>query len=167
MKTLIAIVMFLFGVFVGLLIMPTFQEFSNQMSFEEEYSMPRVKTLLREFGITLPLDAAEVSLFMKQDGPKKQVWLKFECSPDVRDELVEDLNSRFSGMFNREIESPKMLDGTAITWWAYRNTFRYYEFQGMCAAYDDLTRTLYIYAVSDGDDQPKTIQAQGEIEEWD
>ena len=151
MKVLIAIVMFLFGIFVGLLIMPTFQEFSSSMYIEEEYSMPKLKTILREFGITLPPEATEINLFSKQDGQKKQLWVKFECSPEVRDELITALNSKFSGMFNREIESPKMLNGTVIPWWSYRNTFLYYEFHGMCAAYDDILRTFYIYAVSEGD----------------
>ena len=150
MKVLIAIVMFLFGVFVGLLVVPTFTEFSTPMYLEEEYSSPRIKSLLRDFGITLPLEASDVNLFFKQDGQTKQLWVKFDCSSDVRDAFFAEMNSKHSGMFNREIESPKMSDGTAITWWAYRNTFRYYEFDGMCAAYDDVLRNVYIYAISDG-----------------
>ena len=149
MKVLIAVVMFLFGVFVGLLIVPTFKEFSTPMYIEEEYSSPRIKTLLREFGITLPLEAADVNLFLKQDGQKKQLWVKFECSPEVKEALVAKLNSSHAGMFNSEIESPKMFDGTMITWWSYSNTFRYYEFDGMCAAYDDILRNFYIYATTD------------------
>ena len=149
MKVLIAVVMFLFGVFVGILVVPTFKEFSTPMYLEEEYSSPRIKTLLREFGITLPLEAADVNLFLKQDGPKKQLWVKFECSPEVRDVFIEKLNMEHAGMFNREIETPKMFDGTMISWWSSRNTFRYYEFNGMCAAYDDIMRNLYIYATSD------------------
>ena len=149
MKVLIAVVMFLFGVFVGILVVPTFKEFSTPMYLEEEYSSPRIKTLLREFGITLPLEAADVNLFLKQDGTKKQLWVKFECSPEVRDVFIEKLNMEHAGMFNREIETPKMFDGTMISWWSYRNTFRYYEFNGMCAAYDDIMRNLYIYATSD------------------
>ena len=49
-------------------------------------------------------------------------------------------------------ETPTMFDGSVITWWTFRNTFRYYEFNGMCAAYDDTLRTLYLYAVQD--DEP-------------
>ena len=153
MKVLIAVVMFLFGVFVGILVVPTFKEFSTPMYLEEEYSSPRIKTLLREFGITLPLEAADVNLFLKQDGTKKQLWVKFECSPEVRDVFIEKLNMEHAGMFNREIETPKMFDGTMISWWSYRNTFRYYEFNGMCAAYDDIMRNLYIYATSDSASQ--------------
>ena len=149
MKVLIAIVMFLFGLFVGILIIPTFQEFSAPLYVEEEYSVPRVKSILHEFGITLPLEASEVNLYTKQDGSKKQLWVKFECSSDVHDAFVEQLKSKLPGMFNREIETPKMFDGSPITWWSYRNTFRYYEFSGMCAAYDDLMRNFYIYAIKD------------------
>jgi hypothetical protein len=158
MKVLIAIVMFLFGVFVGILVMPMFKEFSTSMYIEEEYSSPRIKSLLREFDITLPLEAADVNLFLKQDGLKKKIWLKFECSPEVRDDFISRLTSRHAGMFNREIESPTMLDGTVITWWGYRNSFRYYEFNGMCAAYDETLRQLYLYAVSDeGGEQERSF----------
>ena len=156
MKVLIAIVMFLFGVFVGILVVPTFKEFSTPMSIEEEYSTARIKTILREFSVTLPFEAENVNLYMKQDGLKKQIWLKFECTPEVRDDFIAQLNSKNSGMFNREIESPTMLDGTPITWWSYRvnesgarNSSRYYEFHDMCAAYDESLHTLYIYAVSE------------------
>ena len=149
MKALIAIVMFLFGVFVGILIVPTFKEFSTPLYLEEEYSSPRIKSLLHEFGITLPLEAAEVNLYLKQDGTRKQLWVKFECSPEVRDAFISKLNIDHGGMFNREIESPKMYDGTPVVWWSYSNTFRYYEFNGMCAAYDDILRNFYIYATSD------------------
>lgn len=153
MKFLIAIVMFLFGVFVGILAVPMFKEFSETMYIEEEYSSPRIKSLLREFDVTLPFEAADVNLFMKQDGLKKEIWLKFECSPEVRDDFISQLTTRRSGLFNREIEPPKMLDGTMITWWGYRNSFRYYEFNGMCAAYDDSLRQLYLYGISDESDE--------------
>ena len=164
MKVLIAIVMFLFGLFVGVLVVPTFKEFSTPMYIEEEYSTPRIKSLLHEFGITLPLDVANVNLYLKQDGLKKQLWVKFECSPDVRDDFFMQLKSNHSGLFNREIESPVMFDKTPITWWSYRNTFRYYEFHDMCAAYDDSTHTLFIYAVSDDSEpeQPSSLDG-GEL----
>lgn len=150
MKVLIAIVMFLFGLFVGILVMPTFSEMTSQLYVEEEYSTPRVKTILNGAGITLPLEVSDVNLFMKQDGGKKQIWLKLECSPEVRDAFMDQLNQKHPGLFNREIESPKMMDGTPITWWTYRNSYRYYEFKDMCAAYDELLYNLYIYSVSDG-----------------
>ena len=150
MKALIAIVMFLFGLFVGILIVPTFKEFSSPLYMEEEYSTPRIKTLLHGFGITLPPEASDINLFLAQDGAKKQVWLKFECSQDVKDDFVEKLNMNHSGLFNREIATPKMQDGTPITWWTYSNSFRYYEFRDLCVSYDELLRNLYLYAVSDG-----------------
>ncbi len=152
MKVLIAIVMFLFGLFVGILAMPMFKELSSSMSVEEEYSMPRIKTLLSGFGITLPLEATDINIFSKQDGLKKQLWVKFECPSEVRDAFVEELTQKFSGLFNQEIESPAMFDGTPIAWWSYRTSFRYYEFNGMCAAYDELMRVFYLYAVSDGNE---------------
>ena len=46
MKALIAIVMFLFGLFVGLLVFPTFKEFSVPLYLEEEYSTAHAKILL-------------------------------------------------------------------------------------------------------------------------
>lgn len=150
MKLLIAVVMFLFGVFVGVLVMPTFTEFSTPLYLEEEYSTPRIKSLLHEFGITLPLEAADINVFFKQNGETKQLWVKFVCSSDVRDVFIADMTSKHSGMFNREIESPKMSDGSMVTWWSYRNTFRYYEFNGMCVAYDDVLQNVYIYGYSDG-----------------
>ena len=67
MKVLIAIVMFLFGLFVGILIIPTFKEFSTPMYSEEEYSTPRMKTVLSGFGITLPREAVDINLYLKQD----------------------------------------------------------------------------------------------------
>lgn len=148
MKVLIAVVMFLFGLFVGILVVPTFKEFSTPLYLEEEYSTPRIKTILNGFGVMLPLEASNVNLFTKQDGEKKQVWMKFECSEDVKDEFVAQLNSGHSGLFNRVIETPKMLDGAPITWWTYSNTFHYYEFKDMCVAYDDILRNLYLYAVN-------------------
>ena len=167
MKVLIAIVMFLFGLFVGILVVPTFKEFSTPMSLEEEYSTPRIKTILREFGVTLPLEASDVNLYLKQDGLKKQLWVKFECSPEVRDDFIMQLSSKNSGLFNREIETPKMLDGTPITWWSYRESApgarsaaRYYEFHDMCAAYDESLHMIFIYAISDGIEQD-THSSQG------
>ena len=148
MKVLIAVVMFLFGVFVGILVIPTFKEFSTPLYLEEEYSTPRIKTILNGFGVMLPLEASNVNLFTRQDGKKKQVWMKFECSPEVKDEFVEQLNSRHSGLFNQVIETPKMQDGSPIIWWTYSNTFHYYEFKDMCVAYDDILRNLYLYAVN-------------------
>jgi len=150
MKALIAVVMFLFGLFVGVLVVPTFKEFSSSMYVEEEYSTPRVKTLLTGFGVTLPPEAADINLFLTQDGEKRQVWLKFQCSPEVKDAFVETMNAKHSGLFNRVIASPKMMDGTPITWWTYRNTYRYYEFKDICVAYDELLRNLYLYAIIDG-----------------
>lgn len=157
MKILIATVMFLFGLFVGILIIPTFKEFSTSMLSEEEYSTPRMKTVLSGFGITLPLEASDINLYMKQDEEKRQVWVKFECPVDAKEEFMQKLNQRHAGMFNREIESPKMFDGTPISWWTFNNSFRYYEFDGMCAAYDDLLHHIYIYAVLDANGRnPKT-----------
>ena len=147
MKVLIAIVMFLFGLFIGILIIPAFQEFSSPMSVEEEYSTPRIKTILSGCGITLPLEAADVNLYLRQDENKKQIWMKFECSPEVKDEFVDQLNSRHSGLFNRIIETPKMIDGSPIIWWTYSNSFQYIEFRDMCVAYDELMHKLYLYAV--------------------
>ena len=149
MKVLIAIVMFLFGLFIGILIIPAFNEFSNTMSMEEEYSTPRIKTILSGCGIILPLEAADVNLYLRQSENKKQIWLKFECSDEVKEAFMQQLNSKHPGRFNREIETPKMFDGSVVTWWTFRNSFRYYEFNGMCAAYDDTLRTLYLYAVQD------------------
>lgn len=154
MKVLIAVVMFLFGIFVGILVVPMFKEFSTPMYIEEEYSSARVKSLLHEFDIALPLDAQDVNLFLKQNGMKKELWVKFECSPEVRDEFIAQIDARHSGLFSREVSSPQMFDGTVITWWSFRNSFRYYEFHGMCAAYDDTLRQLYLYAVSD-DSEPE------------
>ena len=148
MKALIAVVMFLFGLFVGILIVPTFKEFSTPLYMEEEYSTPRIKSILNGFGVILPLEVSNVNLFTKQDGEKKTVWMKFECSPEVKDEFVDQLNARHSGLFNRVIETPKMLDGTPITWWTYSNTFHYYEFKDMCVAYDEILRNLYLFAVN-------------------
>ena len=149
MKVLIAIVMFLVGLFVGILIVPTFKEFSTPLYVEEEYSSPRIKSILSGFGVTLPLEASNLNLFLRQDGQKKQVWVKFECNEEVRDAFIEQLNSKHPGLFNREVETPKMYDGTPITWWSFSNTFRYYEFDGMCGAYDDILHNFYIYASSD------------------
>ena len=118
------------------------------MTLEEEYSTPRIKSILSGFGVILPLEASNVNLFTKQDGEKKQVWMKFECSEDVKDEFVAQLNSRHSGLFNRVIETPKMMDCTPITWWSYSNTFHYYEFKDMCVAYDEILRNLYLYAAN-------------------
>ena len=152
MKALIAIVMFLFGLFVGILVNPMIQEFSAPLYTEEEYSSPRIRTMLHGFGITLPTEATEINLFQKQDGEKRQIWMKFGCPPEAKDEFIENLNSSHSGLFNREVESPKMRDGTPIVWWTYSNSFRYYEFKDICVSYDEVLRNLYLYAVSDGRD---------------
>lgn len=149
MKVLIAIVMFLFGLFVGILIIPTFKEFSTSMLSEEEYSTPRMKTVLSGFGITLPLEAADINLYLKQGEKERQVWVKFECPADAKDEFMQRMKARHAGMFNREIEFPKMFDGTPVTWWTFNNSFRYYEFDSMCAAYDELLQQVYLYAVQD------------------
>ena len=156
MKVLIAVVMFLFGLFVGILIVPMFNEFSAPMYTEEEYSTPRIKTLLNEFHIVLPLDAADVNLFLSRHGEKKQLWVKFECPPEAKEDFINRLNSTHAGLFNRIIESPKMLDGTPIVWWSYSNSFHYYEFNDMCVAYDEFLHNLYIYAVS-GDSEMSKI----------
>ena len=153
MKTLIAIVMFLFGVFVGILVMPLFSEFSNSMYLEEEYSTPRIKTILRGFGVTLPPNAEDINLFLKQDGEKKQMWAKFVCSPEDKDAFIANLNSRHSGLFSHEVESPVMIDGTPITWWTFNTSLKYYEFSGMCVTYDEMLHNLCLYAVSDGNEQ--------------
>ena len=153
MKVLIAIVMFLFGLFVGILIIPTFKEFSTPMYSEEEYSTPRIKSVLSGFGITLPLEAIDINLYLKQNEEKKQLWLKFQCPAETKDAFIQQLNSRHVGMFNREIETPKMFDGTVITWWNFRNSFRYYEFNGMCAGYDESLHTIYVYAIQDESEQ--------------
>ena len=42
-----------------------------------------------------------------------------------------------------------MFDGTPVTWWTFNNSFRYYEFDGMCAAYDEILHHVYLYAVQD------------------
>ena len=89
MKVLIAIVMFLFGLFIGILIIPAFQEFSTPRSVEEEYATPRIKTILSGCGITLPIEAADVNLYLRQDEHKKQVWLKFECSDEVKEAFMQ------------------------------------------------------------------------------
>lgn len=149
MKVLIAIVMFLFGLFVGILIIPTFKEFSTPMYSEEEYSTPRMKTVLSGFGITLPLEAVDINLYLKQDENQRKAWVKFECPAEAKDVFMQNLNARHAGMFNREIESPKMFDGTPVTWWTFNNSFRYYEFDGMCAAYDEILHHVYLYAVQD------------------
>ena len=161
MKVLIAIVMFLFGIFVGILAMPTFSEFFSPMYLEEEYSSPRIKSLLHEFGITLPLEAADINVFYKQNGRTKQLWVKFACSSEIRDEFIAELNAKHSGRFNREIESPKMADGSMITWWSYNTSLKYYEFNGMCATYDDTLRNLCLYAVSDGN-EPEQSSSPGQ-----
>ena len=148
MKVLIAIVMFLFGLFVGILIIPMFNEFSTPMYVEEEYSTPRIKTLLNEFGITLPLEAVDVNLFLSRKGETKRLWVKFECPPEAKEDFINRLNSTHAGLFNRFIESPKMFDGSPIVWWSYSNSFHYYEFSDMGVAYDEILHNMYIYAVS-------------------
>jgi len=150
MKVLIAIVMFVLGLFVGLLSTPLLQEFSTTMYQEEEYSMPRVKTKLRAFGITLPAEASDLNVFLTQNGSENQVWLKFVCPADVKDEFVERLNSSHAGHFKRDLPPPKTYDGTIITWWTFNTTYHYYEFNDMCMAYDELMQTVYLYAYNDG-----------------
>lgn len=159
MKALIAIVMFLFGLFVGLLVFPTINEFSVPLYLEEEYSTARAKALLTGFGITLPFEVTELNVFMTQDSNRKKVWVKFECSPDVKDDFVMQLNSRHAGLFNRVIENPKKADGMPVTWWTYNNSFHYYEFKDMCVAYDDVLRNLYLYAIA-GEPEPSPTLIQ-------
>lgn len=149
MKILIAAVMFLLGVFIGILAMTMFREFSQPFSMEEEYSTPRIKTILHDFGVTLPLEASNVNLFLKKDGEKKRLWVKFECPSEVKDAFVEQLGVNHQGRFNYEVELPKMLDGSAITWWTNQDSFRVHEFSDLRVSYDDVLRNLYIYAVSD------------------
>ena len=153
MKALIAVVMFLFGIFVGILVVPMFKEFSTPYYAEEEYSMPRIKTLLNEFGIILPLEANDVNLFLSRNDETKRLWVKFDCPPEAKEEFLNKLNTTHSGLFNRIIESPKMIDGTPIIWWTYSNSFQYIEFRDMCVAYDELMHKVYIYAIS-GDESP-------------
>ena len=149
MKALIAIVMFIFGVFVGLLVTPFLQEFSATMYQEEEYSTPRVKTLLRGFGITLPPEVADLNVFQKQDGEKREVWMKFECSPETKDEFIESLNRSHAGHFNRELKSPRTYEGANISWWTFQTSYNFYEFNNICVAYDELLHNLYLYAFAD------------------
>ena len=148
MKVLIAVVMFLFGLFVGILVIPTFREFSSPLYAEEEYSTPRIKTILNGFGVVLPLEASDINLFLKQNESKKQVWVKFVCPADAKEDFIQQLTAKHSGMLNREVEQPKMFDGTVITWWTFLTSYRYYEFNGMCVAYDEVLHNLYLYAVS-------------------
>ena len=148
MKILIAVVMFLFGVFVGVLVVPMFKEFSTPYYAEEEYSTPRIKTLLNEFGIILPLEASDINLFLSRNGEEKRLWVKFDCPVEATEDFITKLNSTHRGLFNRIVESPKMIDGMPIIWWTYSNSFQYHEFRGMCVAYDDLMHKVYIYAVS-------------------
>ena len=149
MKVLIAIVMFIFGVFVGLLVTPFLQEFSTTMYEEEEYSAPRVKTLLRAYGITLPAEATELNVFQKQDGSTRQVWVKFECPPEAKDEFIEKLTTSHSGHFNRELPPPRTYEGTTISWWTIQQSYHFYEFNDITVAYDELLRNLYLYAIAD------------------
>ena len=149
MKALIAIVMFIFGIFVGLLVTPFIQEFSTTMYEEVEYSTPRVKTLLRGFGITLPPEVADLNVFEKQDGSTRQVWMKFECTPETKDEFIESLNRSHAGHFNRELEPPRTYEGMTISWWTFQDSYHYYEFHDICAAYDELLHNLYLYAIAD------------------
>ncbi len=154
MKVLIAVVMFLFGVFVGVLVVPMFNVFSTPFYAEEEYSAPRIKTILNEFGVILPVEATDINLFLSRSGESKRVWVKFDCPPEAKDDFVNKLNSMHHGLFNRIIESPKMLDGTPVIWWTYSNSFQYIEFKDMCVAYDEMMHRLYLYAVSgDSDSQ--------------
>jgi len=153
MKVLIAVVMFLFGVFVGILVMPMFKEFSTPYYVEEEYSTPRIKSLLNEFGIILPLEANDINLFLSRNGEITRLWVKFDCPTEAKEEFINKLNTTHSGLFNRIIETPKMIDGTPIIWWTYSNSFQYIEFRDMCVAYDELLHKLYIYAIS-GDETP-------------
>ena len=150
MKALIAIVMFIFGVFVGLLVTPFLQEFSTTMYEEEEYSTPRVKTLLHGFGITLPAEATDLNVFQKQDGTTRQVWVKFECPPEAKDEFIEKVTTSHAGHFNRELPAPRTYEGLNISWWTFQKTYHFYEFNDMCIAYDDLLHNLYLYAITDG-----------------
>ncbi len=154
MKVLIAVVMFLFGLFVGVLVVPMFKEFSTPFYAEEEYSTPRIKTLLNEFGVILPVEATDINLFLQRKGEVQRVWVKLDCPPEAKEAFVGKLNSMHSGLFNQIIESPKMIDGTPIIWWTYSNSFHYYEFKDMCVAYDELMHRLYLYAVS-GDVEPQ------------
>jgi len=149
MKALIAIVMFIFGIFVGLLVTPFLQEFSTTMYEEEEYSTPRVKTMLRGFGITLPAEVSDLNVFQKQDGEKREVWVKFECSPETRDEFIETLNRSHSGHFNREMAAPRTYAGANISWWTCQPSYHYYEFHNISVAYDELLHNLYLYAIAD------------------
>jgi len=160
MKALIAVVMFLFGVCVGLLVTPAIQEFSSTMYLEEEYSMPRVKTELRAFGITLPPDAAEINVFHTQNGATRQMWVKFECSEEAKEEFVEKLNSSHPGLFNREVPVPRMANGMGIPWWTFQTTYKYYEFDDMCAAYDEFLHNMYVYAYLDGNSERPSVAAE-------
>ena len=149
MKALIAIVMFIFGIFVGLLVTPFLQDFTTTMYEEEEYSTPRVKTLLHAYGITLPAEATDLNVFQKQDGTTRQVWMKFECPPEARDEFVQKLSTSHAGHFNRELPVPRTYEGMNITWWTFQSSYRLNEFNDMCMAYDDLLHNVYLYAITD------------------
>ena len=150
MKVLIAVVMFLLGIFIGILIVPTFKEFSDSMYAEEEYSSDRIDAILRDFGITsIPPDASHFSLFMKQDGEKKELWLKFNCPAGDKAAFIEELSSRHAGRFNEDVPPvPKTQDGSAVTWWAYNSASGKNEFSDLCVAYDDFARCIFLYAVS-------------------
>ena len=151
MKILIAVVMFLLGTFIGILVMPMFKEFSQPFSYEEEYSMPRVRTILHAFGVTLPPEASDINLYLKQENGRKQVWVRCECPSEARDVFIEQLTVDHQGRFPHEIELPKMLDGTPVSWWTNRDSYRYNEFRDLCVTYDDLLHYLYIYTVTDID----------------
>ena len=150
MKVLIAIVMFIFGVFVGLLSTPFLQEFSTSMYQEEEYSATRAKTMLRGFGITLPPEAADLNVFLTQNGSTKQVWAKFECPPESRDEFLEKLKTAHSGNFKYDLPTPKTYEGMNITWWSFQDSYHHYEFRDVYLGYDELLHNMYLYAISDG-----------------
>ena len=156
MKILIAVVMFLLGLFIGILVVPTFKEFSNTMYGEEEYSSDRIKAVLREFGISsAPSEATVLNLFMKQDGEKKELWVRINCPAEARALFVEELSRRRSGRFNgEEPPAPKKQDGSAILWWGYHDVSGKEEFSDLCVGYDDLNPYLFLYAVSEAGENP-------------
>ena len=93
--------------------------------------------------------AIRVNVFQKQDGSSRQVWVKFECSPETKDEFVESLNRSHAGHFNRELVPPRTYEGAVISWWTFQSSYLHYEFDSICMAYDELLHNLYLYAIAD------------------
>ena len=156
MKILIAAVMFLLGLFIGILVVPTFKEFSNSMYVEEEYSSKHVQEILRDFGISMvPPEASVVNLFLKQDGEKKELWVQLHCPAEAQAVFLEELSRRHSGHFNgSEPPMPKMQNGNPITWWTYHNASGKEEYSDLCVGCDEFSRDLFLYTFSEVGEKP-------------